>query len=94
MTAIRRRAEHLPLALVLAVLVVGLVRIVMYHWREGTVLVGGALLVAAALRAVLPGDRVGMIAVRGRGVDVLCYGGLGLLVISVALTIEGGPLNR
>jgi Protein of unknown function (DUF3017) len=90
----RRLTRQLPLAMVLMVVVVGLVRIMLYHWRDGTVLLGGALLVAGGLRAVLPGDRIGMIAVRGRAVDVLTYGALGAMVIFVALTIEGGPLNQ
>jgi hypothetical protein len=79
--------------LVLVVVMAGLVRIVMYNWREGTVLLGVALVVAAFLRAVLPNDRIGLIAIRGRGVDVLLYAGLGVLISAVALTIEGGPFN-
>jgi len=96
-TAPRRRfraIEHAPFAVVLAVVMVGLVRIVQYHWRQGTVLLGVALLVAALLRAVLPNDRIGLIAIRGRGVDVFCYAGLAVLVMAVSLTIEGGPLNQ
>jgi hypothetical protein len=85
---------HVPLILVLAVVAVGLLRITQYHWRQGTVLVGGALLLAAALRAVLSDSGAGLIAIRGKGVDVLLYGGLGLMVMAVAMTIEGGPLNQ
>jgi DUF3017 family protein len=85
--------SHIPLILVLAITAAGLIRIVMYHWREGTVLLGVALLVAGLLRALLPGDRIGMVAIRGRSVDVLLYGGLGLMILAVALTIQGGPLN-
>jgi hypothetical protein len=86
--------KNLPLVMVLAVLIIGLVRIVMYHWREGTVLVGIALVVAAILRALLPTERVGLVAVRGRGVDVLLYAGLGVAVMAVSLTIQGGPLHQ
>ena len=86
--------SQIPLLLVLTVVAVGLVRIVMYHWREGTVLMGVALLVAAALRALLPDNRIGMVAIRGRGMDVLLYGGLGLAIMAVSLTITGGPLNQ
>lgn len=86
--------SHIPLILVLAVTAVGLIRIAMYHWREGTVLLGVALLIAGLLRALLPGDRVGLVAIRSRPVDVLVYGGLGVMMIAVALTITGGPLNQ
>ena len=43
---------HLPFAMVLAVVAFGLFRIVLYHWRQGTVLIGVALFLAAALRGL------------------------------------------
>ncbi len=84
--------RHLAFAAVLAVVALGLVRIVQYHWRDGTAIIAGALLLAAGLRGLLPPDRTGLLAIRSRGVDVLTYGGFGLLVLAVALTIVGGPL--
>lgn len=84
---------HLPFAAVLALVAFGMVRIAMYHWREGAVLIGGALLVAAVLRAALSHERTGLLAIRTRTVDVLSYAGLGLLILFVALTITGGPLR-
>lgn len=84
--------RHLAFAVVLVVVVLGLVRIVQYHWREGTTIIAGAMLLAAGLRVLLPPERTGLLAIRSRGVDVLLYGGFGLLVLAVALTIVGGPL--
>ncbi|MDQ3885678.1 MAG: DUF3017 domain-containing protein [Actinomycetota bacterium] len=84
--------QHLPFALVLAVVALGMVRIGQYHWREGTTVLGLALLLAAGLRVLLPPDRAGLLVVRGRYLDVLLYGGFGMLVLAVALTIVGGPL--
>ncbi len=83
---------QLTFGLVLAVVLIGMVRIAQYHWREGTVIIGGALLVAAGLRAVLPPERTGLLGIRRRAVDVLTYGAFGLLMLFVALTIIGGPL--
>jgi hypothetical protein len=83
---------HRAFALVMLVLLLGMVRIVEYHWREGTAIIGGALLLAAGLRAVVPAERAGLLAVRGRGVDMLTYSAFGLLMLAVALTITGGPL--
>lgn len=83
---------QLTFGLVLAVVLVGMVRIAQYHWREGTVIIGGALLLAAVLRALLPPERTGLLGIRRRAVDVLTYGVFGLLMLAVALTIVGGPL--
>jgi Protein of unknown function (DUF3017) len=86
--------SQIPLLLVLAVATLGLIRIVQYNWREGTTLIGMALVLAGALRALLPDGRIGLVAIRGRGIDVLLYGGLGLAVMAVSLTIQGGPLSQ
>lgn len=83
---------QLIFSLVMAVVVVGMVRIAQYHWREGTVIIGGALLLAAGLRAVLPPERTGLLGIRRRALDVLTYGVFGLMMLIVALTIIGGPL--
>lgn len=84
-----RASVHIPFGLVLFVALSGLVWVGMGHWREGTVLVGSALMLASVLRAMLPEDRVGLLQVRGRVVDVLLYGGLGLVIASVSVTITG-----
>ncbi|MBV8541865.1 MAG: DUF3017 domain-containing protein [Pseudonocardiales bacterium] len=83
---------QLAFGLVLAVVAVGMVRITQYHWREGTVIIGGALLLAAGLRAVLAPEWTGLLGIRRRSMDVLTYGVFGLLMLAVALTITGGPL--
>jgi hypothetical protein len=83
---------QLTFGLILAVVAVGMVRIAQYHWREGTVIIGGALLLAAGLRAILPPERTGLLGIRRRTLDVLTYAGFGLLMLAVALTITGGPL--
>ena len=86
------RRRHLAFALVLGVVALGMVRIAQYHWREGAAVLGLALLLGAGLRVVLPPDRAGLLVIRGRYLDVLLYGGFGVLVLAVALTIVGGPL--
>jgi hypothetical protein len=83
---------QLAFGVILAVVAMGMVRLTQYHWREGTVIIGGALLLAAGLRAVLPPERTGLLGIRRRAVDVLTYGVFGLLMLAVALTITGGPL--
>ncbi|MGH4026832.1 MAG: DUF3017 domain-containing protein [Pseudonocardiaceae bacterium] len=83
---------QLAFGVVLLAVLLGLVRIVQYHWREGAAVIGAALLLAAGLRAMLPPERAGLLVIRGRGLDVLTYTGFGLLVLAVTLTITGGPL--
>jgi hypothetical protein len=78
---------------VLAVAAVGLLRIATANWREGSVLLGGALLLAAVLRVALPADRAGLLAIRSRALDVLGYTGLGLAVVLLAVTITRGSLT-
>ncbi|MDN5933392.1 MAG: DUF3017 domain-containing protein [Pseudonocardia sp.] len=82
-----------PTAVVLLIAAAGLIRILMEHWREGGVLLAGALLVAAALRAALPPERVGLLAIRGRAVDVVCYAVPGIVMVLLAVTITRGHLT-
>ena len=77
---------------VLAVAGVGLLRVATANWREGSVLLGGSLLLAALLRVVLAPESAGLLAIRGRSVDVLSYVGLGTAVVLLAVTITRGSL--
>jgi hypothetical protein len=88
-----RLPAEAPIGVVLAVAAVGLARVATANWREGAVLLGGSLLVAAVLRAFLAPDRAGLLAIRSRAVDVLCYAGLGLVVVALAVTITRGSLT-
>jgi hypothetical protein len=82
-----RLPVHVPFLAVVAVVVVGLVRVLTQHWREGAALLGGALLLAAVLRMLLPPERVGLLAIRSRPVDVLVYLAFGGVLVVLALTI-------
>ena len=82
-----------PMLAVLFVASVGLLRVATANWREGAVLLGGSLLLAAVLRAALPPDRAGLVAIRSRTIDVLSYTGLGLAVVLLAVTITRSSLT-
>lgn len=88
-----RLSVHVPFGLVLLGVLIGLLLIAMGHWRRGPVLLGVALLVAAAMRGMVPPERAGLLAIRSRAVDVLLYSGFGLVIIAVAMTIKGGLLG-
>jgi hypothetical protein len=79
------RRRHLPaeapMIAVLVVAAVGLLRVATANWREGAVLLGGSLLLAAVLRGVLPQERA------------VSYTGLGLAVVLLAVTITRGSLT-
>jgi hypothetical protein len=76
-----------PFLTVVLVVVVALERAFTQHWREGAALLGAALLLAALLRVLLPTDRAGLLAIRGRPVDVLVYLAFGGVLVVLALTI-------
>ena len=55
--------------------------------RRGAAVVGGALLVAAVARLVLPPRYAGLLASRGRGLDVAVFAMLGAAVLAAALSL-------
>jgi hypothetical protein len=87
-----RAYNQAPLLTVWVVVVLAFVRIAMQHWREGTAELGVALLLAAVFRARCDDDRVGLLAIRSRRVDIVTYAVFGLIMVLVSLTITGGPL--
>jgi len=88
-----RVPQHASLVLVLVIVAAAFLRLATENWREGALLLGGSLPVAAVLRAVLPRVKLGVLAVRGRAVDVLCYSVLGLGVMGLASTITRTPFG-
>ena len=88
-----RLPAFVPAALVAVIALVGLGLVLTQHWRRGAVLLGAALLVAAALRVAVPAERAGLLAIRGKVVDVLCYSGFGVAMVLLAATITRGSLT-
>jgi DUF3017 family protein len=88
-----RLPTFLPIALVAVIALVGMGLVLTQHWRRGAVLLGVALLVAAVLRLAVPAERVGLLAIRGKAVDVLCYSGFGVAMVLLAATITRGSLT-
>jgi uncharacterized membrane protein len=86
-----RASVYLPFLLVVLVALIGFLRMGLHHWRDGSFLVGCALVLAAALRGLLSPEQAGLLALRSRAVDVLLYGGLGVVIMAVAWTITRGP---
>jgi hypothetical protein len=61
-------------------------------WRLGIRWVAGALIAAAALRAVLPRKDAGMLAVRHRLLDCVLLAGVAAALIFLASTIPNQPV--
>jgi hypothetical protein len=77
--------------LILAVTGVGVVATYVDNWRLGIRLMGGALIVAGALRLVLRQRDAGMLAVRHRLVDTVLLVGMGAALVFLAGDIPGRP---
>lgn len=56
------------------------------HWRRGAVVFAASVLLGGVLRAVLPDNLAGLLAVRARWVDSVFLLGLGSLMVVVILT--------
>jgi hypothetical protein len=87
-----RVSVYLPFLLIVLVAMIGFLRMGLHHWRQGSFLVGCALVLAAVLRGLLSPEQAGLLALRSRAVDVLLYGGLGAVIMAVAWTITRAPL--
>ena len=57
-------------------------------WRRGSLLIGIAVGVAAALRVVLSDDRAGLLAVRSKGIDFMTTATVGAAMVYIAWTID------
>lgn len=85
-------AREAPLLVVLLVLAAGLTAVGLDYWRKGLYVVAVALLLAGALRLVLPARRAGLLVVRGRVVDVVILGVLGVLLGTLAAAVPATPV--
>ncbi|MDH6279296.1 hypothetical protein M2284_002034 [Rhodococcus sp. LBL1] len=80
--------RNLPMLAVLLVVAVAFVLVLADRWRRGALVLGGAMLLAAVLRAVVSPDRVGLLAVRGKGFDVASMTVVGVAIIALAASID------
>jgi len=78
--------------LVLAVSAIAIGVVGAGEWRLGIRWFGGALLLAAVVRAVLPTKDAGMLAVRARWFDCVLLAGVGVALIFLASSIPDQPL--
>jgi hypothetical protein len=74
-------------AAVLAGVLAGLLLVSQDRWRRGMLTVGVTLVLAGVARMLLPGRRIGLLAVRGRLFDAVLLLVLGAAVIGLTSTV-------
>ena len=80
--------RNLPMLAVVLVVAVAFGLILADRWRRGALVLGGAMLLAAAIRAVLSPDQVGLLAVRGKRFDVAAMTVVGVTIMALAASID------
>lgn len=65
----------------------GYAAVVPEHWLRGVLVMAGGMVLAGLFRLMLPARQAGLLAVRGRLVDVLCYAGVGVALWFVGLAL-------
>ncbi len=86
-----RVRDQWPLALVMLGMAVGLGIVAVGPFRAGSLVVAASVVFAAFLRAFLPGDTAGMLAVRSRTVDVVTLALLGVSLTVMAFLVPSPP---
>ena len=76
-----------PLAIVLAGVVAALAVVALDRFRLGSLMLAASLVLAFVLRLVLPADRIGMLAVRSKRVDLVVLGTLAAALVVFALWV-------
>nr|WP_049773423.1 DUF3017 domain-containing protein [Segniliparus rotundus] len=84
----RQALNQAPFAAVVLLLLVAAVLVEIDRWRRGGAVIGFAVIVAAVLRAVLPTNRAGLLAVRSRVFDVAVLALVGAAILWVSWTIN------
>ncbi len=86
----RRGRAQAPFLLVLAVVIAAVIFLGVEpeHWRRGVGIIAAALFVAALLRLVLRSATAGLLAVRARWFDVLCYLALGVAILVISIRLK------
>ncbi|HWG23833.1 DUF3017 domain-containing protein [Actinospica sp.] len=74
-----------PFATVFAVALAAVALIALGNLQHGVLILGCALLLGSGLRFALPTPRAGLLAIRGRGVDVVTMGLLGLVMLILSV---------
>ena len=84
----RKMVRQWPILLVGLFLVAAFGLVALGYWRRGALIMAIGVGAASALRLSLPEDRVGLLAVRTRTVDVLTTASVSAVMLYIAWTID------
>jgi len=81
--------RNLPIVVVIALGATGIAysAVVPRHWLRGVLLLAAACGLAGMFRLLLPVRQAGLLAVRGRVTDVVCYVGLAAAITTLGLAL-------
>lgn len=81
--------RNLPIIVVLALAGTGIgySAAVPPHWLRGVLVLGLASVLGGVLRLLLPARQAGLLAVRSRPADVVCYVGIGVAIVLFGLAL-------
>jgi hypothetical protein len=77
-----------PFAAVFGCALGGIGLIALGALQHGLIVLAGAMLLGSVLRFAIPAARVGLLAVRRRGVDVITMGLLGVCLLVLAAVVD------
>lgn len=77
------------LLLVLAFFIAGVALVATRHWRRGSVMIGGSVVLAGLLRLVLPERLAGLLVVRHKVFDVALCLGAGTATMVLGMIVPG-----
>lgn len=83
----RRWWRQWPITVVLVGVAASLIVVALDHFRIGSLMLAGSLVLAFILRLILPSGRAGMLAVRSRTVDLIVLGSLAIVLAVFALWV-------
>ena len=83
----QRVLRAIPITFVLIIVAGALLLIAFAYWRRGAFALGLAMLLAGLLRAILSERTIGVLAVRGKGFDLLFYFASAAIMLTLAIGI-------
>ena len=83
----RRWWSQWPIAVVLLGVIAALAVVALDRFRLGSLILAASLVLAFALRLILPADRAGMLAVRSKRVDLVVLSSLATTLVVFALWV-------